>query len=98
MNITEQQDTSSGDNELDAQQDIIQAIINAIVNAIRTAMRDIGLTFPVYITVRNSGDALVTIAAPLIRRMKNGSTLEQWSVGALKRSRTARSVRGREFG
>ena len=29
------------------------------------AMRDVGLTFPVYITVRNSGDALVTIATPL---------------------------------
>ena len=28
-------------------------------------MRDVGLTFPVYITVRNSGDALVTIATPL---------------------------------
>ena len=29
------------------------------------AMRDIGLTFPVFITVRNPGDALVTIATPL---------------------------------
>ena len=28
-------------------------------------MRDVGLTFPVYITVRNSGDALVTIATTL---------------------------------
>ena len=28
-------------------------------------MRDVGLTFPVYITVRNSGDALVTIATSL---------------------------------
>ena len=28
-------------------------------------MRDVGLTFPLYITVRNSGDALVTIATPL---------------------------------
>ena len=28
-------------------------------------MRDVGLAFPVYITVRNSGDALVTIATPL---------------------------------
>ena len=29
------------------------------------AMRDVGLTFPLYMTVRNSGDALVTIATPL---------------------------------
>ena len=28
-------------------------------------MRDVGLTFPVYMTVRNSGDALVTIATTL---------------------------------
>ena len=28
-------------------------------------MRDVGLTFPLYITVRNSGDALVTIATSL---------------------------------
>ena len=27
-------------------------------------MRDVGLSFPLYITVRNSGDALVTIATP----------------------------------
>ena len=29
------------------------------------AMRDVGLNFPVYMTVRNSGDALVTIATTL---------------------------------
>ena len=29
------------------------------------AMRDVGLTFPIYMTVRNSGDALVTIATTL---------------------------------
>jgi hypothetical protein len=29
------------------------------------AMRHAGLTFPVYMTVRNSGDALVTIATTL---------------------------------
>jgi hypothetical protein len=31
---------------------------DAIVNDIGMAMRDVGLTFPLYITVRNSGDAL----------------------------------------
>jgi hypothetical protein len=29
------------------------------------AMRDEGLHFPVYVTVRNSGDSLATIATPL---------------------------------
>ena len=53
------------DDKLDAQRDIIRQSINEIANDIGMAMRDVGLTFPVYITVRNSGDALVTIATPL---------------------------------
>ena len=50
---------------LDAHRDIIRQSLNAIINDIGMAMRDVGLTFPVYITVRNSGDALMTIASPL---------------------------------
>jgi hypothetical protein len=53
------------DNRLDAQRDIIRQSINEIANDIGVAMRDVGLTFPLYITVRNSGDALVTIATSL---------------------------------
>ncbi len=53
------------DNRPDAQRDIIRQSLNEIVNDIGLAMRDVGLTFPVYITVRNSGDALVTIVTPL---------------------------------
>ena len=53
------------DDALDAQRDIIRQSLNAITNDIGMAMRDVGLTFPLYITVRNSGDALVTIATPL---------------------------------
>ena len=56
--------TASND-KLDAQRDIIRQSLDAIINDIGTAMRDVGLTFPLYITVRNSGDALVTIATPL---------------------------------
>ena len=56
--------TASNDG-LDAQREIIRQSLDEIANDIGTAMRDVGLTFPVYITVRNSGDALVTIASPL---------------------------------
>ena len=56
--------TASND-KLDAQRDIIRQSLDAIVNDIGMAMRDVGLTFPLYITVRNSGDALVTIATSL---------------------------------
>ena len=49
----------------DAQRAIIRQSLDAIINDIGMAMRDVGLTFPLYITVRNSGDALVTIATPI---------------------------------
>ena len=56
---------TGSDMRLDAQRDIIRQSLDAITNDIGMAMRDVGLTFPVYITVRNSGDALVTIATPV---------------------------------
>ena len=65
MNSIEHDDGSSTDDKLDAQRDIIRQSINEIANDIGMAMRDVGLTFPLYITVRNSGDALVTIATSL---------------------------------
>ena len=58
-------DDSSTDDRLDAQRDVIRQSLNEITNDIGMAMRDVGLTFPLYVTVRNSGDALVTIATPL---------------------------------
>ena len=47
--------TTSTDDRLDAQRDIIRELLNEIANDISMAMRDEGLHFPVYITVRNSG-------------------------------------------
>ncbi len=64
MNTIEHDDGSSTGNKLDTQRDIIRQSLDAITNDIGLAMRDVGLTFPLYITVRNSGDALVTIATP----------------------------------
>jgi hypothetical protein len=46
------------DDTLDAERDIIRQSLDAITNDIGIAMRDVGLTFPLYITVRNYGDAL----------------------------------------
>ena len=57
--------TTSTDDKLDTQRDIIRESLNEIANDIGMAMRDEGLHFPVYITVRNSGDSLATIATPL---------------------------------
>ena len=77
MDTIEQQ--TEPDDSLDAQRDIIGGSLDAIINDIGMAMRDVGLTFPLYITVRNSGDALGTIATPLIRQMKSGSRQRQSS-------------------
>jgi hypothetical protein len=65
MNTFDEQDEFIIEDRLDAQRDIIRKSLNKIVNNIGMAMRDVGLTFPLYMTVRNSGDALVTIATPL---------------------------------
>src|ERR1700735_3815554 len=65
MNTIEHEDDSSNDDSLDATRDIIRQSINEIANDIGMKMRDVGLTFPLYITVRNCGDALVTIATPV---------------------------------
>ena len=53
-------------------------------------MRDVGLTFPLYITVRNSGDALVTIATPFEPTDDRlAADIGQSSVGRLKRGLAA---------
>jgi hypothetical protein len=65
MNTIEHEDDQSTDDTLDAQRDIIRQSLDEIANDIGMAMRDVGLTFPIYMAVRNSGDALVTIATTL---------------------------------
>ena len=53
------------DDRLDAQRDIIRQSLEQTANDIGMEMRDVGLNFPVYMTVRNSGDSLVTIATTI---------------------------------
>ena len=64
MNTIEHDDDLSTGSKLDTQRDMIRQSLNEIANDIGMAMRDVGLNFPLYITVRNSGDAVVTIATP----------------------------------
>lgn len=52
-------------NRLDSQRDNLRGSLSEITNDIGTAMREAGLTFPIYITVTNSGDALAMVATPL---------------------------------
>ena len=80
---------TGSDMRLDAQRDIIRQSLDAIVNDIGMAMRDVGLTFPLYITVRNSGDALVTIATSLDPLDKSGSRHRHSSAAHSKRGLAA---------
>jgi hypothetical protein len=65
LRTTEDSIMDTHDNKLDAQRDIIRHSLPELVNDIGMRMRDEGLHFPVYITVRNHGDSLATIATPL---------------------------------
>ena len=81
---------TGSDMRLDAQRDIIRQSLDTIINDIGVAMRDVGLTFPVYMTVRNSGDALVTHCdVRSIHQMPTGSLHRQSSVEPLKRGLAA---------
>jgi hypothetical protein len=50
---------------LDAHRENIRKSLDQITNGIGMALRDAGLTFPIFITVPTSGNALATIATPL---------------------------------
>ena len=50
---------------LDARREFIRLALDEIATEIGMVMREEGLHFPVYITVRNSGDSLATIATTL---------------------------------
>jgi hypothetical protein len=53
------------DVSIEEQRSMIRESLHEIVNDIGMAMRDAGLHFPVFMTVRDSGDSLATIATPL---------------------------------
>ena len=62
MNTNDDQDDTN--DRLESQREIIKASLNEIANDVGMMLRDVGLTFPVYITVRHSSDSLATIATP----------------------------------
>src|SRR3954470_20891223 len=61
--LDNQEDVQLADHRY-SQRETIRESLGAIANDIGMAMRDVGLRFPVYITVRDSGDSLATIATP----------------------------------
>jgi hypothetical protein len=65
MDTIDDQNDGRFDVGIDAQREMIRHSLGAIANDIGMALRDVGLRFPVYLTVPNSGDALTTFATPL---------------------------------
>jgi len=57
--------TLTQDDQLETQREIIRISLTEITKDVGIAMRDVGLTFPIFATVPNSGEALATIATPL---------------------------------
>jgi hypothetical protein len=50
--------------DLDRQRVTLKGSINQIAAEVEVALRNAGIAFPIYITVRDSGDSLATIATP----------------------------------
>jgi hypothetical protein len=65
MGIIDDQDDERFDDDIETQRDTIRESLNEIANDIGMAMRDVGLRFPVFLTVRDNGDSLATIATPV---------------------------------
>jgi hypothetical protein len=53
------------DNDIQSQREIIRRSLDEIASDIGMVMRDAGLHFPVFMTVRDNGGSLATIATPL---------------------------------
>ena len=65
MDTLDDQDRMQIDDHLYSQRETIRQSLDAIGNDIGMLMRDVGLHFPVFMTVRDNGDSLATIATPL---------------------------------
>jgi hypothetical protein len=65
MDKIDDQDDERFDKDIESQRDTIRRSLSEIMNDIGMAMRDAGLHFPVFMTVRDHGDSLATIATPV---------------------------------
>ena len=97
MNGFDDFDTTPTDDRLGAQRDIVREALNEIANDVGMIMRDEGLRFPVYITVRNSGDSLVTIATTLDPTDAEWSRASAIVCEVIKKRVGGGKLRGREL-
>jgi hypothetical protein len=65
MDTIDDRDDERFDNDIEPQREAMRAALDEIASDIGMVMRDEGLHFPVYITVRDHGDPLATAATLL---------------------------------
>ncbi len=67
MDTIDDQNDVGVDHDTETQRDIIRQLLNEIANDAGMALRDVGLRFPVFLTMRDHGGSLATIATPVDR-------------------------------
>jgi hypothetical protein len=85
------------DTSIEEQREIIRHSLHEIVNDIGMAMRDAGLHFPVFMTVRDSGDSLATIATPLDPSDDDWSRASEIVCEIMRKKIGGGRLRGREL-
>jgi hypothetical protein len=78
----------SPNERLEVHREIIRRSLHEIATEVETALREVGLNYPVFLTVPHSGDPIATIATPL------DPSNDDW----LKMSAIACRVVGRRLG
>jgi len=91
------EEPTSTNRYLDAQRNQIRKSIDEITNDISMALRDAGLTFPIYIAVTNSGDALATIATPLDPSDQDWENVRAIVNGVIEKTIGCGKLRSREL-
>jgi hypothetical protein len=64
MDTINQQD-SLDDPQVEAERDIIRPILDDIAQEVGNKLRELGLSFPIFLTVPRTGTAIATMATPL---------------------------------
>jgi len=68
MNTINQQDSSAHD-RVDSKRQIIRETLNDVAQEVGNRLREACLDVPVFLTIPRSGNAIVTMATPLVRQV-----------------------------
>jgi hypothetical protein len=97
VDINDQSQELSSDNQIEPKREIIRACLNDVVAEIADRLREAGLTFPVFLTVPRSGDAIVTMATPLDPSDNEWSQVTKIVCSTVSERLNGLKLRGREM-